>query len=75
MTLAAIPIGCGIGYGLSAAVAAGLTTEAYRIPLIITTRTYVWAGMITVAAAALSGWIVGLRLRRLDLIAVLKTRE
>ena len=75
VTLLAIPLGCVIGYVLSAAVVAGLATETYRIPLIISARTYLWAAIITIVAAGLSGWIVRRRLDRMDLIAVLKTRE
>ena len=75
ITLLAIPIGCMLGYALSAAVVAGLATDAYRIPLVINARTYVWASTITIVAAVLSGWIVRQRLNRMDLVAVLKTRE
>lgn len=75
VTLAAIPLGSMLGYALSAALVAGLATETYRIPLVISTRTYAWAALITAAAAALSGWIVRRRLNRMDLISVLKTRE
>ena len=75
VTLAAIPLGWVLGYGLAAAIAGGMQTEAYRIPLVVSTRTYALAAVITVAAAVASGWIVRRRLDRLDLIAVLKTRE
>jgi putative ABC transport system permease protein len=75
VTILAIPLGFLFGYALSAAVVVGLTTETYRIPLVITGRTYLVAALITVAAAVASGMIVRRRLDRLDLIAVLKTRE
>lgn len=74
-TLLGIPLGWGLGYLLAAAVSAGLQTETYRIPLIINPSTFVWAAVITVAAAVLSGLIVRRRLDRMDLIEVLKTRE
>lgn len=75
VTLVAIPLGSVLGFALAAALAASLATEAYRIPLVISARTYIWAALITMAAAAVSGWIVRRRLNRMDLIAVLKTRE
>ena len=75
ITALAIPIGCVLGYALSAAVVANLATDTYRFPLIINARTYVWASFITIVAAALSGWIVRQRLNRMDLVSVLKTRE
>ncbi|MBP7779515.1 MAG: ABC transporter permease [Acidobacteria bacterium] len=75
VTLLAIPVGWLLGYALSAAVVVGLTTETYRIPLVISGRTYALAAAITLVAAVASGLIVRRRLDRLDLVAVLKTRE
>jgi putative ABC transport system permease protein len=74
-TFLGIPIGWGLGYLLAAAVSAGLQTETYRIPLIITPSPYAWAAAITVIAAIASGLLVRRRLDRMDLIEVLKTRE
>ena len=74
-TLMGIPLGWGLGYLLAAAVSAGLQTETYRIPLVVDPMTFLWAAVITLIAAVLSGWIVRRRLDRMDLIEVLKTRE
>jgi len=54
---------------------AAFNTELYRFPLVITPRTYAYAGSAVLAAAALSGLAVRRRLDHLDLVAVLKTRE
>ena len=54
-TLLGIPIGWGLGYALAAAVSAGLQTESYRIPFIVSSQTFLWAAVATAAAAALSG--------------------
>lgn len=75
ITLVAIPIGFVIGYILAAGVVAGLETETFRVPFIVSGRTYLAAAAVAVVAALLSGWIVRRRLDRMDLIAVLKTRE
>ena len=75
VTLLALPIGCALGYALSIAVAAGLQTETYRIPMVVSARTYLLASLVTIVAAVASGWLVRRRLHNLDLIAVLKTRE
>jgi putative ABC transport system permease protein len=75
LTLVAIPLGWLIGYTLAASLVASLQSETYRIPLIVDTRTYLWSALGVVVAAVMSGWIVRRRLDRLDLIAVLKTRE
>ncbi len=75
VTLAAIPVGWLMGYGLAALVIASLTSETYRIPLMISPRTYLLAAGLTLIAAVASGWVVRRRVNRLDLIEVLKTRE
>jgi putative ABC transport system permease protein len=71
----AIPLGCALGWGLSWLITHAIDTELMRLPLVVSGRTYVKASIIVVAAAFLSGLLVIRRLRRLDLIEVLKTRE
>jgi putative ABC transport system permease protein len=75
ITIAAIPLGWGIGYLLAAAMFAAFRQESYRIPMIVGSETYLWSAVVILLAAAVSGFIVRRRLDRLDLIAVLKTRE
>ncbi|WP_303292125.1 ABC transporter permease [Marinobacter sp. SS5-14b] len=70
-----IPLGWGIGFGLANLVITALQTELYRVPLVITGKTLALAANVVVASALLSGFITWLRLRKLDLVAVLKTRE
>jgi putative ABC transport system permease protein len=75
LTALALPLGCLLGYGLAALMAWSFDTELYRIPLVIQPDTYGIASLVVVAAAAASGLIVRRRIDRLDLVAVLKTRE
>lgn len=75
LTVAAIPLGWLIGYGFSAAMVFGFETEMYRIPLVITPQSYARAAIVTLVAAAASGWMVRHRLDELDLVEVLKSRE
>jgi putative ABC transport system permease protein len=75
LTLAAIPLGWLIGYGLCAMFVKGLDTEIYRIPLVLERSTYAMAAVVVMLAALISGLIVRRRIDRLDLVAVLKTRE
>ncbi|MFN0301288.1 MAG: ABC transporter permease [Burkholderiales bacterium] len=75
VTAVAIPCGFAIGYGICVLIASLLATEFYRVPLVVSGRTYAWSALTIVAAATVSGLIVAWRARRLDLIAVLKTRE
>jgi putative ABC transport system permease protein len=75
LTLVALPLGLVIGYGLADLIVRLYDTELYRFPLVILPRTYALACLTVVAAATLSGLVVRRRLGRLDLVAVLKTRE
>lgn len=75
ITLAAIPLGWLIGYGLSYAITEGIQTDIYRIPFIAEPRTYILSALLICVAAAASGWAVRRRLDRFELVEVLKTRE
>jgi putative ABC transport system permease protein len=70
-----LPVGCAVGVGLAWLIADRFETELYRVPLVIEPSTFGLAVLITVAATGLSAALVRRRLDRLDLIAVLKTRE
>ena len=64
-----------VGAVLAWFIADRFETELYRVPLVIEPSTFGWAVAITVAATAVSAFLVRRRLDRLDLIGVLKTRE
>ena len=75
LTAAAIPLGFVIGYRLCAALASAYQWEFFRLPLVVSTRTYGFAVAVLVASALGSALAVRRRIDRLDLVAVLKTRE
>jgi putative ABC transport system permease protein len=75
VTTLAIPSGWMLGFGISTLLSHTLSMELYRIPLVIRPRTYFFAFLVVSLAAIVSGALVARRLRHLDLIAVLKTRE
>lgn len=75
LTLVAIPLGLAIGYGLAALLVPVFDRDMFRVPLVIAPATYAYAATSALVAAVLSSWLVARRVRRLDLIAVLKTRE
>ncbi|HEX5952405.1 MAG TPA: FtsX-like permease family protein, partial [Rhodanobacteraceae bacterium] len=75
LVLVALPIGCGLGRGLAWATARAMETKLFRIPFVMQPSTYGVAMGIVLAAAAASAAMVAWRIHRLDLIAVLKTRE
>jgi putative ABC transport system permease protein len=75
LTLLAIPVGLAIGYMVSAWIVGAYQWELFRLPFVVTARTCAFAILVIAAAALVSGLWVGRRLARLDLVAVLKTRE
>jgi putative ABC transport system permease protein len=75
LVLAALPLSFVIGWGFCKLVSVGLASELYRIPLVIEASTLGFAAAVIVAAATVSALIVGRSLFRMDLVAVLKTRE
>jgi putative ABC transport system permease protein len=75
VVLAAQPVGWLVGYGFAHLMVRGFSTELYRVPAIIEADVYAYASLTVMAAAAISVFIVRRRIDRLDMIAVLKTRE
>ena len=75
LTLCALPAGLAIGYGMCAGLVPVFNRELYRLPLVFTNMTFIYPVIATLVAAILSALLVATRIRRLDLIAVLKTRE
>ena len=70
-----IPLGWLLGYGLAAAMVEAFDSELFRIPLIVTLKTYGRAALVVLGAAVVSALILRERVGRLDLVAVLKTRD
>lgn len=75
LVLIALPLGCLAGIGLSWLMSASFETELYRVPPIIEHSTFGYAVAFALGVAIVSAALVRRRLDRLDLIAVLKTRE
>lgn len=71
----AIPLGLVLGYGLALTIINLIKTDEFFFPLIIEPRTYAFAALSVVVAGLVSALIVRRRIDRLDLVAVLKTRE
>ncbi|MEO8034852.1 MAG: FtsX-like permease family protein, partial [Acidobacteriota bacterium] len=75
LTALGIPLGFGFGYGLAWAVAKLYDSEQFRIPLVLSGRTFAFAFAVVAASAAISALLVQRRVASLDLVEVLKTRE
>ena len=73
--LLALPLGLVFGRLLVEGVAASVDPEQWRMPVVITVRSYAIALLVALISAAISGLLVRRRLDKLDLIGVLKTRE
>ena len=75
LTFAALPLGCVLGYGLAALMVRLFDTKLYRIPFVVSPEVFGFAVLVVLAATIGAAWIVIRRVNRLDLVAVLKTRE
>ena len=74
--LLAIPLGLILGNVFAQAMATGAADpELYRLPAAVRPATYAFAATVTLLGALASALLVRRKLGKLDLIAVLKTRE
>lgn len=75
LALLAQPVGWLLGAWISSAMAQGFSSDLYTIPLVLNPSIFALSSLVVLAAALASVLIVRRRLDRLDLIAVMKTRE
>lgn len=75
LTLIAIPVGSLMGWGIAQWFSRLFESEDYRLPADVSLLTFVFAFLIVSGATILSAAAVWNRVRSLDLIEVLKTRE
>jgi putative ABC transport system permease protein len=75
LTVLAIPLGLALGRLLNWLVVTRFTSDLFRIPLVISDFSRVFAVTVVLVAAVGSGFVVWRRIGRLNLVTVLKTRE
>jgi len=75
VVLLAQPFGWLIGHGIGLAMVAAFSSDLYRVPFVMGREVYAIASLVVIAAALVSALAIRGRINRLDLIAVLKTRE
>lgn len=75
LVIAALPVGALLGTGLAKLIAANMSSELYRVPYVVDPSTYGYAAAVVLFASIIAAGFVRERIKRLDLIAVLKTRE
>jgi putative ABC transport system permease protein len=71
----ALPIGMALGFELTQAVTQLLQSDQFHFPPVVRARTYAWAAVCVLLAGLASALVVRRRIDRLDLVAVLKTRD
>lgn len=75
LCLVAVPAGCALGALLAWLLVPAFDRELFRLPFVLTGATFGFASLVTLGSAALAAALVAGRIARLDLIAVLKSRE
>ena len=75
LTIVAIPIGFVFGYLFAYAIVESFSSDLFTLPFYISRGTYGFAGIVAFSASAVSALLVRRRVNRLDLVAVMKTRE
>lgn len=75
LTIAALPLGLVVGTNLANMIVTTASTETVRLPLVVTSKTYAMAVLVVITSASLSFALVSQRLKKLDLLGVLKARD
>ncbi|AEY00742.1 ABC transporter permease [Oceanimonas sp. GK1] len=75
LTLAALPLGSLLGYGLSQAAAAGFSTELYQVSAELDPASHVWSVLTVLVSAAFSAVLVQRDINRLDLVSAQAIRD
>jgi putative ABC transport system permease protein len=75
VTLLAIPIGSGFGFGLAWAVSEAFSNDIYQVSAYPDPSSIGTAAVAVLASAAFSGWMVKRQIDKADLVLALKTRE
>ncbi|MDH5531132.1 MAG: ABC transporter permease, partial [Paracoccaceae bacterium] len=75
LAVLAQPFGWLAGMGISWAFTQGINSDLYQIPFVIEPATFTRASLIVLLTALASALVVRRRIDRLDLVAVMKTRE
>jgi putative ABC transport system permease protein len=75
LTLLAQPLGWALGMLVAFGMVEGFSSEIFSMPFVIGPDVFAYSSVVVMTAALVSGLIVRRRIDRLDMIAVLKTRE
>jgi putative ABC transport system permease protein len=70
-----VPLGLGLGRLLAGWMVVGVSADEFRLPLVVTSGTYVFASLVVLGASLFSAIQMRRLISSLDLVEVLKTRE
>ncbi len=73
--LLALPVGAGLGWLAAWAVFSAHQVDTFRVPLVVSPRTYALAALVVLGAGVASALLVRRRIDHLDLVGVLKARD
>jgi putative ABC transport system permease protein len=72
---AAVPVGLGLGWGLSALAAQGMASDLFRMPLVLSRATLVTSPAVVVGACLATSLVVWRWIARLQMVEALRSRE
>jgi putative ABC transport system permease protein len=75
LTVVAIPFGLLVGLGLDRALQPLYELEYYRVPIVVSNETYLFAIAVTLFSVMISSLAIGSGVRKLDVVAALKAGE
>ncbi len=75
LTLLSLPVGFVLGTWLCEFMSYRMQSDLFRVPPVLTRYTYSFSAVVVIGSAMVSGMLVWYRLKQLDLVEVLKTRE
>lgn len=75
IALIAQPLGWLMGAGIARALSRGFTSDLYAVPLVLTPADFAQGSLLVLVASLASVLVVRARIDRMDLVAVMKTRE
>ncbi len=75
LTVLALPVAGVLGTALAWFFAWAMSSDLFRLPFVVTPRTYGYAALVVIVVTAATGMIVRRSIDRLDMIGVLKTRD
>jgi putative ABC transport system permease protein len=75
LTLAALPLGAALGAAMAWFMTRAMSSDLFRLPFVIYPDTFGYAAVVVLVVTAASGLLVRGQLDRMDLVAVLKSRD